>query len=182
MNKKSFLSRRQFLQVSSVAAVSGQLLVSCARNRLSESVLTAHEKELIEAISDQIIPPDQDPGGKEAGVADFIEIQLAGPYKRFQNDYRGGLARLEATAKALRHKSFLDLSFEQQTELLVALEGNQAPTDIWNSGEAGKFFRMVRDHCMQGFYGSPRHGGNRNYVSWKMLKLDYPQVCGRNLT
>jgi gluconate 2-dehydrogenase gamma chain len=182
MKWKSSLSRRKFLQVSTAAAVSGNLLLSCARNRQPESVLTSHEKKLVEAISDQIIPPDQDAGGKEAGVADFIEIQLAGPYKRFQNDYRGGLARLEATAKALRQKSFLDLSFDQQTQLLVILEGNQAPADIWRSGEAGKFFRMVRDHCMQGFYGSPRHGGNRNYVSWKMLNLDYPQVCGRNLT
>ena len=33
---------------------------------------------------------------------------------------------------------------------------------------------------MQGFYGSPRHGGNRNYVSYKMLGLEYPRVIGQN--
>jgi hypothetical protein len=33
---------------------------------------------------------------------------------------------------------------------------------------------------MQGFYGSPRHGGNSNYVSYKMMKLDYPHVMGQN--
>jgi gluconate 2-dehydrogenase gamma chain len=33
---------------------------------------------------------------------------------------------------------------------------------------------------MQGFYGSPRHGGNRDYVSYKMMKLDYPHVIGQN--
>jgi gluconate 2-dehydrogenase gamma chain len=33
---------------------------------------------------------------------------------------------------------------------------------------------------MQGFYGSPRHGGNRNYVSYKMLGLEYPVVMGQN--
>lgn len=182
MKKESSFSRRKFLQVSTAAAISGNLLVSCARNSQPETVLTAHEKALVEAISDQIIPPDQDPGGKEAGVANFIEIQLTGPYKRFQGDYQAGLARLEATSKALRQKSFLDLSFDEQTEVLVLLEGNQVPSSIWGSGESGKFFRMIRDHCMQGFYGSPRHGGNRNYASWKMLNLDYPQVCGRNLT
>ncbi len=27
---------------------------------------------------------------------------------------------------------------------------------------------------MQGFYGSPQHGGNRGYASFKMLNLEYP--------
>lgn len=182
MKKNPPFSRREFLQVSTAAAISGGWLASCARGSRPETVLTAQQKALVEAISDQIIPPDQDPGGKEAGVANFIEIQLAGPYKRFQRDYREGLAKMEATSKALRQRSFLNLSFDEQTQLLVVLEGNQAPASIWNTGESGKFFRMVRDHCMQGFYGSPRHGGNRNYASWKMLNLDYPQICGRNLT
>ena len=33
---------------------------------------------------------------------------------------------------------------------------------------------------MQGFYGSPRHGGNRNYASYRMLGLEYPPVLGQN--
>ncbi len=180
MKKKSSLSRREFLQVSTAAAVSGGLLAFCSRNGGSKGVLNFHELALVEAISDQIIPPDEDPGGKEAGVANFIEIQLAGPYTRFQNDYHQGLAKIEATSLALNQKSFLDVSFEQQTALLVLLEGNQAPASIWSAGESAKFFRLIRDHCMQGFYGSPRHGGNRDYASWKMLQLDYPQICGRN--
>jgi gluconate 2-dehydrogenase gamma chain len=32
---------------------------------------------------------------------------------------------------------------------------------------------------MQGFYGDPRHGGNREGVSWKMLGLPYPPIRGR---
>jgi hypothetical protein len=30
---------------------------------------------------------------------------------------------------------------------------------------------MVIDHTMQGFYGSPEHGGNRDEASWKMLGI-----------
>jgi len=33
---------------------------------------------------------------------------------------------------------------------------------------------------MQGFYGSPRHGGNRNYASYKMMGLEYPRLIGQN--
>jgi len=53
------------------------------------------------------------------------------------------------------------------------------PEGIWAPGEAREFFRLVADHCLQGYYGSPRHGGNRNFASWKMLGLDTPQVLGR---
>jgi gluconate 2-dehydrogenase gamma chain len=33
---------------------------------------------------------------------------------------------------------------------------------------------------MQGFYGSPRHGGNKNYMSYQMMGIDFPLVVGRN--
>jgi gluconate 2-dehydrogenase gamma chain len=82
----------------------------------------------------------------------------------------------------LRHRSFVALSFADQTAVLTALEIDQVPAGIWKDGEASGFFRLICDHCMQGYYGSPRHGGNRGAVSWKMLKLDYPQLTGRVIT
>jgi gluconate 2-dehydrogenase gamma chain len=39
---------------------------------------------------------------------------------------------------------------------------------------------MVRQHSLQGFYGSPGHGGNREYISYRMLGIDYPKVIGQN--
>ena len=38
---------------------------------------------------------------------------------------------------------------------------------------------MVVAHTMQGFYGSPRHGGNREAMSWRMLGVPDPPVRGR---
>jgi gluconate 2-dehydrogenase gamma chain len=38
----------------------------------------------------------------------------------------------------------------------------------------------VLDHTRQGFYGSPRHGGNRDYASYRMLGLAYPNLIGQN--
>ncbi len=48
---------------------------------------TPEEARLVEALSEQIIPADQDPGGKQAGVVGFIDCQLAGPYLRHQKAY-----------------------------------------------------------------------------------------------
>jgi gluconate 2-dehydrogenase gamma chain len=42
-----------------------------------------------------------------------------------------------------------------------------------------KFFDLVRSHTFEGYYGAPRHGGNRNAVSWRMLGMAEPPVNGR---
>jgi gluconate 2-dehydrogenase gamma chain len=38
----------------------------------------------------------------------------------------------------------------------------------------------VLDHTWQGFHGGPRQGGNRNYVSYRMMGLAYPILLARN--
>ena len=143
-------------------------------------VLTSEEARLVEAVAEQIIPSDRDPGAKEAGVVNFIDRQLDGPYKRFAETYRKGLACLTRTSQALHKKAFEELSWPDQTRVLQALESGKVPKDIWGDPGAKEFFNLIRDHSMQGFYGSPRHGGNRNYVSYKMLGLEYPRVIGQN--
>jgi gluconate 2-dehydrogenase gamma chain len=178
------ISRRQFIQVSSslAAVVSGALAAGCAGRYQPETTFTSDQYRLVEAVADQIVPPDADPGGRAAGVADFIEIQLRGPYARFAPAYRDGLARLDQTSHRLHQRPFVHLSFDEQTAVLLAVENGRVPAGIWKAGEPSEFFRLICDHCMQGYYGSPRHGGNRGAASWKMLKLDYPQIAGRVIT
>jgi gluconate 2-dehydrogenase gamma chain len=60
------------------------------------------------------------------------------------------------------------------------LEAGKAKGNTWQTKSSAEFFRLVRNHTLQGFYGSPRHGGNRNYASYKMLRLDYPPIVGQN--
>jgi len=59
------------------------------------------------------------------------------------------------------------------------MEKNEMPQEQWTISPK-KFFDLLLDRTMQGFYGSPRHGGNKNYMSFKMLKLDYPLLIGQN--
>lgn len=143
-------------------------------------VLTPEEARLVEAVAEQIIPSDRDPGAKEAGVVNYIDRQLDGPYKRFVEKYRTGLRFLSQTCQAQFGKPFEALSWPEQTRVLEALESGKVPKEIWTGLSSRDFFSLIRDHSMQGFYGSPRHGGNRNYVSYKMLGLEYPRVIGQN--
>jgi gluconate 2-dehydrogenase gamma chain len=138
---------------------------------------TPDEARLVEALSEQIIPADQDPGGKDAGVVFFIDRQLVGPYSRYQKAYRDGLRSLQETCRQLFGKPFEALAWDEQTKIMVALESGRAPRDLWKSPSPSEFFNLVLEHSMQGFYGSPQHGGNRNYASFKMLNIEYPHVA-----
>lgn len=144
------------------------------------TTLTAEEAHLVDLVCEQIIPADKDPGAHEAGVVYFIDKQLRGPYKRFLGKYRKGLKFLQQTSLALFQKPFEALPWLDQTRLLQSLESGKVPKDIWTEPGAKEFFNLLRDHTMQGFYGSPKHGGNRNYASYKMMGLEYPRVIGQN--
>ncbi len=142
--------------------------------------LSEAEAELVDLISEQIIPTDEDPGARWAGVVNFVDKQLAGPYKRFLPDYRSGLAGVQETSRAMFGKAFAQLKWDDQTAVLKSLESGKAKGATWRRESSSRFFDLIRDHCMQGFYGSPRHGGNRDYVSFRMIGLDYPQIIGQN--
>ncbi len=68
----------------------------------------------------------------------------------------------------------------EKFDRLELLEKNDPSLNSWEEINPAAFFRMVIAHTMQGFYGAPRHGGNKNYVSYKMLGVDYPLVIGQN--
>jgi gluconate 2-dehydrogenase gamma chain len=137
-------TRRGFVTAAAAAAVPAS----------GWQTFTEEEVTWLEALVEQIIPADQDPGGREAGCAVYIDRQVAGPLKRFLPLYRDGLQQLRRGAP-----DFLKLDFAAQTAHLKTVESTP-------------FFQMLVDHTMQGYYGDPRHGGNRGMASWKMLKID----------
>lgn len=83
------------------------------------------------------------------------------------------------TSQAVFGKAFVALTPQQQDTVLQSLDKGQARGEYWKQISAKSFFHHVVEHAMQGFYGDPRHGGNRERVSWKMLRLPYPPVLGR---
>ena len=74
---------------------------------------------------------------------------------------------------------FTELGPESQDEVLKALEAGGAAGEARKGLSSKVFFSLILSHTMQGFYGDPRHGGNRERVSWKMLGLPYPPIRGR---
>jgi len=177
---KSRYPRRQFLKNVSIAAGGAALFPACSKPPGRWRFFTADEAGTVSAICEQIIPADEDPGAIDAGVPNFIDKQLMGPYRRFRETYRSGLNGVDETSRAMFGNRFASLNWSNQTAILRALESGKAAGPTWQTQSPSAFFDMVRDHSLQGFYGSPRHGGNRDYVSYRMLKLDYPQIIGQN--
>jgi len=181
MNSISKLTRREFIKITAVVGAGLSFLSGCLTLRRSDAnVLSDDETSLLEAIVEQIIPADEWPGGRDAGVVNFIRTQLEGPYRRFQKDYRKGLAAMTSTCLGKFQKRFEALSWDQQTAFLQDMESGRLNDGPWNDGFSRRFFEMLRSHSLQGYYGSPRHGGNKNYVSYKMIGLDEFQVIGQN--
>ena len=188
MNDDNKLSRKDFIKIATLAAGalslttgSMSLIEGCTTKRQPGTIFfTEDEIKLVEAIAEQIIPSDNWLGGRESGVANFLDIQLTGPYRRLQQDYRKGLAGIENTCAEKFHRTFEDLSWEIQTTVLQEMEAGTLEGEVWRNRFSETFFELLRSHCLQGYYGSPRHGGNKNYVSFKMIGLDEPQIIGQN--
>ncbi len=157
------VNRREFM------AAGAALAASCtACRRRTYGVLSQIDADTLAAICDQIIPADDFPSASQAGVLTYVDLQLAGPYRRHQKTYRVCLKQANGLSKSRFGVDLARASARQQFEIVSAIEKQNKP-----------FFELVRAHTMQGYYGSPRHGGNRDAVSWRMLGLDEPPLRGR---
>ena len=181
MSNHTKFTRRRFMALS-VMGVGGLCVLSRCTNFSSSRwrFFTEQESILMDALAEQIIPTDEWPGGSDADVTNFIDKQLVGTYSRYQETYRRGLTAIQETCKSSLHKRFEELSWDEQTFFLKSMEAGKAQGKIWEKGFDMQFFGLIMDHSLQGFYGSPRHGGNKNYISYKMIKLDYPVIIGQN--
>jgi len=132
-------------------------------------VLTSHQVETLGAIADQIIPPDQDLGARDAGAVRYIDGVLAGDQKGKRPLYAAGIAGIDESSRKMFGKEFIKLEFDAQTQVLKAIEQGNAQGDTWKKQSRQQFFFTVWQHVLEGFYGPPEHGGNKDYVSWKMV-------------
>ena len=169
----------------------------------SGRVLSDHERATIEAAAARIVPSDEGAGAREAGVIDYIEgllasdevdtdisprekkeyanfllgsmaghteeqqatlFRLHGLGSRHLPAYRDGVAELDRLAAELHPgKDFGGLDGAAQDRVLTVLDERKDP-----------FFTLLVTHTMEGFYGHPRHGGNKDRVGWQVLGYPGP--------
>jgi len=144
-----------------------------ARPRLeARETLTAAEAEILEAIVSRLIPSDDNgPGATEARAAYYIDRALMGPLRYSREAYGANLLATDAYAMSTKGTKFAQLGAADQDAVLIDVEQNVAPGF---SPNAATFFKMVRDHTIQGMFCDPYYGGNTNFIGWDLI--DYPGI------
>lgn len=164
---KVVLTRRQFALASALGGAAA--VIGCHHGAGSAGdFLNENQAHVLSTLCDQIVPADEFPSASHAGVVSYIDRQLARHYRRHQETYRAGLAQTEEMSRDRFGHAFADATKLQQLQIVTELEK-----------ENRSFFELLRQHTMEGYYGSPRHGGNRDAASWHMLGLAEPPLRGR---
>ena len=115
----------------------------------------------VAAIVEQILPSDDGPGAKEAGIVYFIDRALTTFDTSLQPAYRKGLSEVQDVRRKMfpESTSIASLPQDRQLELVRAIEKTE-------------FFETVRTHTLLGFLGNPSYGGNRDKVGWKHIGFE----------
>lgn len=138
---------------------------------------TAAEARAVQAACDRIFPSDASgPGATEAGVVIYVDRQLAGPYGRDKYRYtkgpfvesvpEHGYQAKESPREVYRAGikelgSFADLPVAERDQRLKAIEKTT-------------FFRLLRQHTIEGMFSDPLHGGNANMIGWQLIGYPGP--------
>lgn len=146
---------------SAIAAAADDLPVPAQGGHFKIVFLSAAEAADIEAVASQIIPTDDTPGAREAGVVYFIDRSLASFFSRLAGDYRAQLAAFQAAFREHHPSagSFASLPSEQQIEYLTTVEHTP-------------FFKTTRLLTILGMLSLPAYGGNRNGAGWTLLGFE----------
>jgi gluconate 2-dehydrogenase gamma chain len=144
---------------------------------------TAAEARVVEAACARIFPTDESgPGAKEAGVVVFIDRQLAGPYGKDkyrytkppfvesvpEHGYQGKQTPREVYREGIQKLGdFAELPAAEQDQRLRAIERTT-------------FFRILRQHTIEGMFSDPMHGGNAGLIGWQLIGYPGPLMNYRD--
>lgn len=173
LSKPSSISRRQFFALSAQAASKSCLVLSlpailAACDQAEEvrsgnanlRVLTDEEVRVLDAITARIIPTDETPGAREAGVVYFMDTVLSDNRESELNGVRTGLAGLQTRLLSdYGVAEFYALSESDQDVVLRSIENDQ-------------LFGLLRYLTIAGMFALPEYGGTGPEAGYEMIGFD----------
>jgi gluconate 2-dehydrogenase gamma chain len=152
------------------------------------------EHAFVVAAVETFIPADElSPSGSDCGCATYIDRQLASAWGGGAKMYRAGpfvkgkpeqgyqlaltpaefistgIAAANAWSRKTYGHDFDRLDAAKRIEACKAMQEGKAEFENFSSRA---FFARLLTLTMEGFFGDPIYGGNRNKASWRMLQ--YP--------
>ena len=183
------MRRRHFL-ILSAATLGGVLVYSLDRKpslfasaqkpiRIPLRFFTATEALIVAAAASRIFPSDDSgPGAREAGVAIYIDRQLAGSYGRdrfryTQPPFEDAPRELGYQGKQTPRQLYREgLEGLEDFHLFSAADQDKALKNI----ESSVFFTLLRQNTIEGMFCDPMHGGNAGMVGWQLVGFPGPRM------
>lgn len=121
----------------------------------------------LEAAVARIVPSDDGPGAIEAGTSQYV--LAAAPE---------GSARLAQLHELVRHldRATRTLGLYLDFAALHPTDQDRVLAEV--EREADSTFDWLVATTLEGFYGDPRYGGNRNALSWRLIGFPGPHPAG----
>lgn len=195
------VSRRSFLKAGSAAALVPAATADAAPRAAEPAGAAAsgtapedyrffspEEAAFVEAALQRLIPPDElGPSALQAGVALYIDRQLAGAWGAGERLYRSGpwtagaptqgyqlpftpaelfRTALRAMRQQLGNAPFEKRSGEEQDTYLTQL---QTTSRDLGGVPSNVFFESLWGMTVEGYFCDPVYGGNRDMAAWKMI-------------
>ncbi|HKS95815.1 MAG TPA: gluconate 2-dehydrogenase subunit 3 family protein [Terriglobia bacterium] len=115
------------------------------------------EFQTVEALTEMVIPTDDQPGAKEARVADYIDFVVfaAAEFRpSLQREWTEGLAWLAKESQRRHHAPFREISVSDRERLLTDMSLPERDRSADASHPGYKFYRLVKGMTVEGFYTS----------------------------
>jgi len=164
------VSRRTVL--GSAAFVPLAALTSSAQQVKQPTALSGAQLKTLEAFIDRLIPADElGPGAVQAGAQVYIDRVLAGPNANEKATFLQGLEAVDAYAKRVHGAPLADLSADKRDQTLTEIDSGTAQ----NLPQGRAFFTRARRLTLEGMFGDPYYGGNKNFAGWDLIRYPGPR-------
>jgi gluconate 2-dehydrogenase gamma chain len=139
-------------------------------------VFAAREWKTLDAIVSRILPSDDGPGAREAGVVAFIDRQLSSPPLSVLAPVVVELTkRIDLHAQKLHGRAYADLPHAEQDAILTKLSRAELALSL----PERPLFDALHNLTLEGFLSDPNHGGNADQVGWKYVRFAEPTLRER---
>lgn len=95
----------------------------------------------------------------------YIDRALAGAYRPLLPRYRRGLREIDRHARTNQGRPFDELGEPEQDSILTQLEAGT----LLGPRHGAEFFQILRRHVLEGIFGEPHYGGNRDLIGWRLV-------------
>lgn len=129
---------------------------------------------LLTAVMDRIVPADEWPSASAAGVLGYLRRHRQHLDPALWDDVLvPGTAALDAEARRRGGGGFGELSPADADRLLADVEAGRVAT--W-PGPPARFLQALVRLVVEGYYGDPAGGGNRDGSAWQMIGFTPPSL------